>query len=277
MSVKDLLKKSLPRRLHAKIPASFDIIGSKEKAVAIIEIPKEMQKYRTRIAAAVMQQHKNVKSVLEKGTPRKGAYRLRDYRVIKGDKNTEVIHSETGCRFVVDPQKTYFSQREGTERQRIASLVRNGETVMVFFAGAGPFPIILSKKTEAKRIIGIEINPAAAEYFRKNVALNKCRNVEVMEGDVAAESKNYIGSCDRIVMPLPEKSVDYVPDAIACAKQGGIIHLYLFSTELGLAAVKSNIRKIARKSGKKLGFLGKTNVLPYGPGIWKMRLNIRVL
>src|SRR3990167_919743 len=168
MPIKQVLEKAEPKRLHAKIPSSFDVIGGKEKAVAIVEIPPEMKKYGKKIAAAIMKQHKNVKSVLEKGTPRKGVYRTRDYKLLAGGKGTEVVHNENGCRFLIDPQKAYFSQREGTERQRAASIVKNGESVIVFFAGIGPFPIILSKKTGAKSIVGIEINPAAAEYFRKN-------------------------------------------------------------------------------------------------------------
>ncbi len=276
MPVKDLLKKSLPKRLQPKIPASFDIIGNKEKAVAIIEIPKELQKYKTKIAAAVMQQHKNVKSVLDKGTPRKGAYRLRDYRIIRGEKSAEVMHMENGCRLLLDPTRAYFSQREGTERQRIASLVRNGEIVMVFFAGVGPFPVIMSKKTGARRIIGIEINPAAIRYFRRNIELNKCRNVEAVEGDVSEKAKEYAGICDRVVMPLPERSVEYLQCALACAKPGGVIHMYFFASEDELAEIKKKSRSIARKTGKKITFLGKANVLPYGPGIWKMRMDMKI-
>ena len=151
MALKDLLKASIPKRLHPKIPSSFDIIGNKEKAVAIVEIPKEAANYKNKIAKAIMEQHKNVKTVLDKGTPRKGIFRIRDYKILAGSRNTEVMHSENGCRFLIDPRKAYFSQREGTERQRIASLVKNGETVMAFFAGAGPFPKYYQRKQRQSR------------------------------------------------------------------------------------------------------------------------------
>ncbi|MBI4170891.1 MAG: class I SAM-dependent methyltransferase family protein [Candidatus Aenigmarchaeota archaeon] len=263
--------------MSIKGPSSFDIIGNREKAVAIVEIQKEMSRYRKRIAAAVMKQHKNVKTVLEKGTPRKGVYRIRDYKILAGDQNTEVVHIESGCHFLLDPKKVYFSQREGTERLRIASSVKNNETVMIFFAGVGTFPIIISKKADAEKIIGIEINPDAVDYFKKNIQMNKCLNIEIVEGDVSKKAAEYSNLCDRILMPLPEKALDYLAAALDCAKSGAFIHIYLFAAEDEVKNKKAQIRNIAKKAGKKISFVRKTNVLPYGPGIWKMRLDIKVI
>ncbi len=275
MSLKSLLATKLPKKAQKFIPSSFDILGSKEKAVAIVEIRPELRKYAPKIAHAIMDLHKNVLTVLEKGTPRKGVFRIRDYKILAGDPNTEVLHVESGCRFKLDPRVVYFSQREGTERMRIALMVKNNEKVMVFFAGAGPFAIVISKKAKAKKIVGIEINPCAAKYFRENVILNKCRNIDVVEGDASVLSKKY-KNFDRLLMPLPERSLEFLPEAIGCMKQGGIIHIYLFSTDDDLAKHKSKIRSVARKAGRKISFQGKTNVLPYGPGIWKMRLDVRI-
>ena len=65
----------------------YDIIGSREKAVALIE------KGGIKEANKIMKKHKNVKSVLKRGE-RKGVFRLYPTKLIKGDKNTEVIHRE---------------------------------------------------------------------------------------------------------------------------------------------------------------------------------------
>ena len=99
---------------------SFDIIGNREKAVAIIELNDKVKKKARIIAHALMQQHKNVASVLLKESARKGKYRIRKMKLIGGQNNTEVIHKESSCSFILDPRKVYFSQREVTERQRIA-------------------------------------------------------------------------------------------------------------------------------------------------------------
>src|SRR3989344_7926868 len=164
MSLRGLLKSKLTEEELVLVPSSFDIIGSKEKAVAIIELNNKITKKRKVIAQALMQQHKNVTSVLMKESARTGKYRIRKLRIIGGLRNTEVSHKESGCSFLIDPRKAYFSPREGAEKLRVAEKIRNNEDVIVFFAGVGPFPIVLSKKSKAKSIVGIEINPAAVSY-----------------------------------------------------------------------------------------------------------------
>ena len=54
-----------------------------------------------------------------KGHFGEGELRLRSYRLLAGEENTEVLHKEHGYMLRLDPKKTYFSVREGTERQRI--------------------------------------------------------------------------------------------------------------------------------------------------------------
>ncbi len=268
MALKDLLKNKLTKKELSLVPASFDIIGNREKAVAIIEIPKELKR-KSAVATALMRQHKNVKSVLNKEAPRSGVYRTYKLKLIKGCKNTEVIHNESGFRFLLDPRKVYFSPRESTERVRIADKVNSKETVMVFFAGAGPFPVVLAKK--AKCVVGIEINPKAIEYFRENIKLNKLNNVSAVLGDVKEKAKSYYGKCDRVLMPLPEKSADYLEYAIKCLKRKGMVHLYCFANREKTSEKK---REIKAAANAKIAVKSVSRVLPYGPGIWKYRVDL---
>lgn len=275
MTLKDLLKGKLTKKELKLAPSSFDIIGNREKAVAIIEIPEKLQKKSRIIANALMKQHRNVKSVLEKSSSRKGVYRTRDYIFIKGDKNTEIMHIENGCRLLLDPQKVYFSPREGTERQRIVEKVGKKEVVMVFFAGVGPFAVLIAKKAKPKRVIGIELNRNAVDYFWQNVKLNKLENVDVVHGNVKEKAKEYYGKCDRVIMPLPETAISYLEDAAKCLKKKGVIHLYFFSEEGKIAEWKKKFKKIIGKHKKKIVEVRK--VLPYGPRINKYRMDIEVL
>ena len=110
----------------------------------------------------------------------------------------------------MDPQKTYFSPRESSERLRLASQIKSGENIVVFFAGVWPFPIVFSRKSHAKSITGIEINPAACRYFGKNIVLNKAGNVRVVHGDVTEKVSVLANSCDRVAMPLPEQSANFL-------------------------------------------------------------------
>ncbi len=273
MSYKELLKKKLTEEQVSLLPSSFDIIGSKEKAVAIIEIPKELEKKEKTIANAVMAKHKNVKSVLKKASPIKGVYRVREYKLIAGDKKTEVVHTESGCRFLVDPRTVYFSPREGTERLRIAEKVLDGEIVMVFFAGVGPFPLVIEKKAKPKEIVAVEINPLAVDYFLDNTKLNKSQKIHVVLGDVRETVEDYYGKCDRVIMPLPETSIHFIEEALKCLKKHGTCHLYCFSEETYLHDKKEEINKIAKHMEKKIKFTEVQKVLPYGPKIWKYRID----
>lgn len=276
MSYKDLLKKLTPEELKL-LPSSFDIIGNKDKAVAIIEIPEELRPKEKIIAAAIKKKHKNVKTVLHKGSPIRGIYRTRDYRLISGLKKTEVVHAENGCRFLIDPLTAYFSPRESTERMRLTEKVLEDETVMIFFAGVGPFAIEIEKKAKPSKIIAVEINPAAVGYFWKNIRLNKCNKIEVILGDVRDSVSGFHGKCDRVVMPLPEKALEYADEAIKCLKPRGFCHLYCFADENGLEHAKTKIEELARSIKKKIRFSGVQKVLPYGPKIWKYRIDFEVL
>lgn len=276
MTIKELLKDSLTKKELKHAPSSFEIIGSKEKAVAIVELDFVVKPRAKLIADAIMKKHKNVKSVLLKESARSGEYRTRKYRVITGLKNTEVMHIENGCRLLVDPQTAYFSPRECTERLRIVEMVKEGENVMVFFAGVGPFAVEIAKKAKPARVVGIEINPAALDYFTKNIRLNKLANAEAVLGDVAAHSKEFSAQFDRVLMPLPEKSIEYMKDAFLVVKPGGIVHFYFFENEDKINNWKKRVRDIARSMKKKTRILDIKKVLPYSPRVWKWRMDIQV-
>lgn len=275
MTLRELLKGFLTEKELAAVPSSFDIIGSKEKAVAIIELPKSLRDKQDVIAGALMKKHKNVRSVLLKASARSGVYRTRAMHLIAGEADTEVRHKESGCVFLLDPRQVYFSQRESTERLRIAEQVRKGERVMVFFAGAGPFAVIIAKKSKPDEVVGIEINPVAVDYFFKNLKLNKVSNVHVLLGDVIGQARGFYGKCDRIIMPLPETAFDYLDEAVKCLKPKGVVHMYFFSPQQDVAAweerVKSKLQQLRKRCSVRT-----SKVLPYGPRIWKYRMDIRL-
>ncbi|MFH1420638.1 MAG: class I SAM-dependent methyltransferase family protein [Candidatus Aenigmatarchaeota archaeon] len=277
MTLKKILESSLSEEELKLAPSSFDLVGSKEKTVAIIELPEQLLSKKKVIALALMKKHKNVKTVLLKKSPRSGIYRLHDYELLAGDENTLVIHQESGCKFLVDVRKAYFSTRESTERMRIAKLVGSEEVVMVFFAGVGPFAIIIAKKAKPSRVIGIEINPDASHYFRESLKLNKLTNVEVVEGDVRVHAPKYFSAADRIIMALPETGHEFLEEAMNCLKPEGIVHFYCFASPSELVAKKKLVEEAAKQLGKTVSFHGIHKVLQWGPTIWKMRIDFSVI
>lgn len=253
--------------------SSYDIIGSKEKAVAIVEIPDELKIKERDIAKKILSEHKNVKTVLKKLSERTGLYRTREYKFLLGDKDTEVTHVEYGCKYKLDPRKVYFSGREGTERFRVAGQVKPNETIMLMFAGVCPYGILISKKQPSVKIIAVEINPKSFEYMKENIRLNRMtdRIIPILE-DVKKESKRWYGKCDRVIMPLPRTAKKFLKQAFLCLKsEVGIIHFYHLTSENELFSEPIELlREHAKKLNRKIRVLRRRKVLPYGPRKWKV-------
>jgi len=262
-------------KIKDKRPNSFDIIGH----IAIVEIPGRLKRKKKLIAKVIMDLNKHIKTVLEKASERKGIYRIRKYRFIAGERKFETIHKEYGCLFKLDPTKVYFSPRELTERQRIASQVKENETVMVMFAGVAPYAIQIAKKQpKVKEVTAIEINPVAVKYARENVVLNKVDDkVKIIEGDVREKCKEFYGKCDRIVMPLPKGAEDFLDIAVKCLKRKGYIHFYNWGNEPNIF---ENAEKIIKgelsKMNVKYKIINERKVLPYAPRKWKVCIDIFV-
>ena len=241
----------------------FDIIGNKEKAVAIIgvnQVPNEEQ-----TAKDLMKRHKNVKTVLKKLAERKGVLRIYPVKFLAGDPNTEVIHVERGMKFKLDPQKVYFSPREVTERERIAKMIKPGEKILVMFSGIAPYAIAIRKQQRDCDVDCVEINPHAVRYAKENLKLNGLIKINIIEGDVR---KVKLEKYDRILMPLAEKAIDFLDVAFSHAKKGTIIHLY------GLSDY--NYKEIIGKVSKNYEILKIEKVGAYAPKIEKVRVDIKV-
>ncbi|MCD6483273.1 MAG: class I SAM-dependent methyltransferase family protein [Candidatus Aenigmarchaeota archaeon] len=283
MRLKDLLKDKIPDKLLSKVPGSFEIVGSREKAVAIVEIGDELDIYKHEIGKAIAQINKNVKIVLRKTSERIGEFRIRKYERIYGEGDTEVIHKEYGYLIKVDPTKAYFSSRESAERQRIASMVKPGERILVMFSGVAPFAIAIAKKQPfVREIVCVEKNPDAHRYAIENVRLNKLEDkVKCINGDVNEICPKFGEKYfDRILMPLPKGAYEFLDIAIPSIKKHGILHFYYWgeepiekTIERGFELIKNAANKISRKanliSGKK--------VLPYAPRVWKVVIDAEIV
>ena len=265
--------------------SSYDIIGD----IAIIELPRGSRAKPTDIAREIVRVHPRIKTVLAKAGSRSGEFRTRGFRKILG-KETETVHMEHGFRFRVDPTKVYFSPRESTERERIASLVGPSETVMVMFAGAGPYGIVIAGKQPAvRRVYQVEINPRGFEYMKQNIAMNKLSHLVVpVPGDARKVCGNYRRICNRVVMPLPHGGYRFLGAAMRCLKKRGFIHFYSIgktgkdswgsSADQELFGPATRIlEKAAGRLGRKVRILNRKRVLPYGPGKWKICIDAEVI
>ncbi|MBS3172508.1 class I SAM-dependent methyltransferase family protein, partial [Candidatus Woesearchaeota archaeon] len=198
-------KKSLSPEDIKKIPKSFEIVGS---ILIFSNFPNELNKKL--VGNYLLNKLKNIKTVAIKSKFYSGKYRTPKLKIIAGIKSKETIHRENGILLKVNPEEVYFSARTSTERLRIAKLVKKDESVLVMFSGAAPFPLVISKHSKAKEIYGIEINSLGHKYAQENVKLNKLNNIKLFQGDVNKVLPILNKNFDRIIMPLPKNSEEYL-------------------------------------------------------------------
>jgi len=272
------LRKVIPKDRADSITRAFDIYGSKQKAVAVIEIPEELKDYESPIAEAIMKVNKNVSSVLAKESARTGDYRTRELRLVAGDPDTEVLHRESGCLFRLDPRTVYFSPRESRERDRLATLVGGGEDVLVMFSGVGPLPIRIAKGREDVTIMAVELNPTAHNYCVENVHLNRVSDrVEPIFGDVREVCPGLGRRFDRIMMPLPRGAYMFLDIAVPILKEDGVLHFYHWApTETLFSEAEELLGKAADDHEVEAEIVDRVRVSQYSPSTWKIRVDARM-
>jgi tRNA (guanine37-N1)-methyltransferase len=221
-SLREALKDALTAEEHLLLPSSYNIVGD----IAVLELPEPLTAKRKVIGEALLATFPAIKVAAAKVMEVSGLYRVPGVEVVAGEARTETVHREHGCLYRLDVGKAYFSPRLGRERMRVVKQIRDGERVLVMFAGVGPYAILAAKRTKAE-VSAVELNPSAVEYMRWNVLRNKVK-VDVIEGDARVKVPG-LGLFDRIVMPLPKQADSFLDVAIPALKKGGIIHYYTFA------------------------------------------------
>ena len=253
---------------------AFDQIGE----IIILRIPESLLPKRKIIGKVLLDKVKTAKSVFYQSSPVKGDYRIRQLELLAGEDNTQTEYKEHGCRFKVDVEKTFFSPRLSTERQRIADLISDGETVINMFGGIGMFSIVAARKKKC-HVYNIDINPFAAKLCSENIMLNKLKGtVESIEGDTTQIIEQRLsGKGDRILMLLPERSDEFLDSAIKACKDCGIIHYYCHTH----ADKKSDVPTLATQhflmaAKFQSTILGSKIVRPVGPRFYQAVVDVAI-
>ena len=269
------LKGMLSEKELALMPSAFDVVGD---IMIFADFPKELKKKEKDIAKVILENYPHTKVVAKKAKKYSGKFRLPTIRIMGGERRKETVHRENGVLLEVHVEKAYFSPRSGTERQRIANQVKEGESILVMFSGVGPFTIELAKHTKAKEVYGVEINPVAHHYAEINTVKNKVvGKVKNYNGDVKKIVPKLGLKFDRIIMPLPKGAEQYLPLAISTAKKGGTIHFYDFLHQDEFEKAKEKIAKACEKQGRKFRLLGVVPCGQYSPGYFRVCADFVVL
>jgi tRNA (guanine37-N1)-methyltransferase len=236
----------IPDEFRDELPTSFDVIGD----VAIIKLPEILLPYKHQIGEAMMSVNASIRTVMaDSGV--KGDLRIRDLEQIAGKGSSETIHKEFGVRMMTDPSKVYFNPRLATERSRVSSLVKEGETIIDMFAGVAPFGLVICKRARPKIVYSIDINPEAEKFVRKSMELNRITNIVPITGD-AVNAIRDLPEADRVIMNLPQTAEAFLINALSKTKAGGTIHLHKVTERSELEALTEKIKKDAAAMGFKI-------------------------
>ncbi|MCE4602949.1 MAG: class I SAM-dependent methyltransferase family protein [Desulfurococcales archaeon] len=233
-----------------------------------------------RLARALLRETSYIRSVWATASPVRGEYKLRTYTHLAGEERSWTIYKEHGCRFKVDIAKVFITPRLNYEHARVASQVKPGEVVVNMFAGAGLFSIIIACKSRPHKVYSIDINEHAYKLMIENVRLNNVEDiVEPIHGDAAKVIEERLhGVADRVLMPLPDLALKYLPHALKALKpRGGVVHIYLhIHAPRGVDPLEKawNTVKNSIPPGSRL--LHARRVRPVGPRMLQVVLDVEV-
>ncbi len=273
-----MLKKTLEDVLSEKeseeLFSAFDQVGN----IIIVRIPDSLLSKKEIIGKTLLEQVKTVKSVFYQASSIEGDFRTRNLEILAGENKTETEYKEFGCRFIVDVEKAFFSPRLSTERDRIADLVQEGETVINMFGGVGMFSIIAAKRKKCT-VYNIDINPIAAKLCERNIELNKLAGKVIsIHGDAAKiVEEQFKDQGDRVLMLLPERSDEFLDSAIFAAKNNGVIHYYshIHADEKSKAA-KLSEKHYSEITPIKSNILDSKIVRAVGPRYYQTVVDVRI-
>jgi len=245
-----------------KFPTSFDIVGD----IILMKIPSELTEYRNMIGNALLKVHPHIRSVYNI-KPVSGELRTREVEIIAGEDRSITIHKEYGALFHIDIAKTFYSPRLAAERRRIVSLVRDEEVILDMFTGVAPFPVLIAKYANPKKIYAIDKNKEAISFARRNIAINGVEDVvELIQGD-ARDIRDILldTKVDRVIMNLPFSAYKFIPYALKVIKPRATIHYYDILREDSLEKRKRELEDISFKYDFNLYFKDVRKIKTYAP------------
>ena len=225
------------------------------------------------LADAIVASDLPVETVINRASKIKGETRVREWEVLAGE-DTETVHREHGCEFLVDVARVYFSPRLATDRHLVAEAVRPGERAFDMFAGVGPYAIPFAER--GADVVAVDVNDVAIEYLAANARRNGVEDrITAICGDVREIAPDYEGWADRIVMNLPHSADEFLDVAVALASEECVIHYYDIQSEddrygPGEAAIR------AAGDGYDVTIENRRTVRSYAPREWNVRIDARL-
>ncbi|MGA1873452.1 MAG: class I SAM-dependent methyltransferase [Thermoplasmatota archaeon] len=206
------------------------------------------------------------------------------------DGNWDVIHTENGVKYQLDPRKIMFSSGNVEERTGIVELVNEGprppridggkekEIVVDMFAGIGYFTLPIAVGCDIDKIYALEKNPESFDYLERNIDLNDVRDkVVAINGDNREVAPKV--PADRVIMGYLGGTIEFLERAMdMVSDRGAMIHLHdTVKTEDGHVWLGREAEKRIKTKGWKMEMLDHRKVKSYAPRIDHIVLDLLVM
>lgn len=222
--------------------------------IALLHLSEELEPVEYEIARNILHKERGVKVVLRK-FERHGEFRKQRVKILIGER-TDTLHKEYGVTMRVDLMETYFSEKEKTERQRLKDAVREGEKILVLFAGVGAIPLVIAKERDVK-IVAVEKNEKSFSLLKENIHQNALKGsiTPILEDVYSYRPQEEF---DRVIAPQPYRhhSFHHISPLV---KEKGFLHYYTF---LGTGEELPDFEGFEIRQTKKLS--------SYAPGVVKV-------
>lgn len=225
----------IPDDLLIKLPDGYEIIGN----IAIIGIPSSLTQYHDAIVAALLARRPSIHTILNKTGSVNGPFRTTLFSPIFG-KNLVTEHREFGFKYHLDVSHVYFSSKMGSERKRIADLVKPGERIFVPFAGVGPY--VIPAAARGSQVIAIEMNEHACSWMAINTIVNGVSSqVHIIRGDALLANNFIRQKFSRIIIPTPYGLINSPYLFLSMLSDEGTAHWITFSNSV---QIKEQVRAL---------------------------------
>jgi tRNA wybutosine-synthesizing protein 2 len=235
----------LPANLISVLPKRWKRVGE----VGILNLNPELLPWKREIGEKYLEFLPELKTIAHKVGITTTTTRQPNNEVLAGDTNTVTLHKELGCKFWIDALKLTFSNGNHAERQRMITSCENAEHIVDMFACVGNLSLPIAVHNSTVQIIGIEINPMAFGFLKKNILKNQVedRYHAVLGDNRKVTPENW---ADRVIMGYFTSDQDQFEKALTSLhqEQGGIIHAHGLSSSRNPTDWKFQIHTIISES-----------------------------
>ncbi len=219
--LKLLLKNKIPLEFIEQIPSGYNVTGD----IAIIRFQSSLsERYKHIIGKEIIKLDPRVNVVVEQ-TNTLSSIRKPVIRFIAGEFRTTTIHKELGTEFFIDVARITFSPGNKAERERLLQIITDGEIIVDMFACIGNLSLPLTVHHPNVKVYGIEKNPAAYYFLKKNVSKNNLseRYFPIFGDNRLTTPKNI---ATRVIMGYFEIDNIQLKVALNALKNKGWIHYH---------------------------------------------------